>query len=725
MASFQPADNLRSRTFIGMLIAQFLAAFNDQAIHAAAMFFAINTQVMHEAQAITWMPVLFYAPWALFGTVAGFLADRYSKQRSLVFWKVAEVVIALITVAGFWVGRHGHPAVGTYLVLSTVFLMGTHSAFFVPAKYGAMPEILTARMLSRGNGLLESLSFLAVILGTVVGGILSWAFRGNEVLIGLILLGLAIIGALASLLIQRMPAANPTRSFPPYLYGPLVKNIRLLLSSRPLAFAVVGIAFFTFLVAFMRATVYMHGQSQVPPWSELRTSLIVGMVALGIGIGSPLVGFLSGGKVEVGLVPVGAVGMMVATSVAALSLGNTYALIACIILIGFFTGFYLVPLFTLLQHRAPKTSKGDAIATSNFINVTGAILASGVFAMMDYSAIKAGLAPAMHRTGEEVSGTLEKVEYKKGHPCRALVGTEEITATERKRRALPPFRLIHIENGVSEGDDVVVRAYVEGEVTYYKVQSADEDESPVRDKSRLPQPLFLAAGLLTALTLLALWRLQPDVFLRTHLWAQSLFRYRLEVCGMNNVPPRGPAILVTDAPGAEACLRVLSATDRVTHFLMLQENGGPLPGYHLAVLSAGETSPEVWEELARKAKDLLARGEVIGLSLNGSPDRTAALLDELMAGPVVPASGMIRPDGRFILLDELMAGPVVPVVPVHYEAVPRGRRGKERVYIMGGLALPATNHSVEAVRGELERLRLELEHLLEIGAPITEMAEAH
>src|SRR5947209_14412688 len=93
MSTFQPADDLRSRTFIGMLVAQFLAAFNDQAIHAAAMFYAINTGVLHEAQAISLMPILFYAPWAIFGTLAGYLADRYSKQRSLVFWKVAEIVI--------------------------------------------------------------------------------------------------------------------------------------------------------------------------------------------------------------------------------------------------------------------------------------------------------------------------------------------------------------------------------------------------------------------------------------------------------------------------------------------------------------------------------------------------------------------------------------------------------------------------------------------------------
>src|SRR5262249_31017170 len=149
-------------------------------------------------------------------------------------------------------------------------------------------------------------------------------------------------------LIQPMPAANPQRPFPPFLYQPLFNNIRGLLRSRPLAFAVIGIAFFTFIVAFMRATVYMHGESQIPRWSEEKTSLVVGMVALGIGLGSPLVGFLSGGKVEIGLVPVGALGMIFATTIAAAVLGYLPGLIACIILIGFFTGFYIVPLFTLL-----------------------------------------------------------------------------------------------------------------------------------------------------------------------------------------------------------------------------------------------------------------------------------------------------------------------------------------------------------------------------------------
>src|SRR5207248_8072445 len=123
-------------------------------------------------------------------------------------------------------------------------------------------------------------------------------------------LTLAIFGALASLLIQKMPAANPNRPFPTNLFKPLWVNLQAMWKSRPLRLALMGLAFFTFLVAYMRSTVYMHGESQVPQWSELKTSVIVGMTAIGISIGGLVAGFLSGGKVELGLVPFGALGMI-------------------------------------------------------------------------------------------------------------------------------------------------------------------------------------------------------------------------------------------------------------------------------------------------------------------------------------------------------------------------------------------------------------------------------
>src|SRR5262245_48998827 len=130
---FQPSDTLKNRTFVGLIISQFLAGFNDQAIHAASMFYAIDFGTLTDAEAISLMPILFYAPWAIFCTLAGYLADRFSKQKAIVIWKFAEVGICLLALAGFYLGTVHQDPLGPQLVLSTVFLMGTHAAFFAPA----------------------------------------------------------------------------------------------------------------------------------------------------------------------------------------------------------------------------------------------------------------------------------------------------------------------------------------------------------------------------------------------------------------------------------------------------------------------------------------------------------------------------------------------------------------------------------------------------------------
>ncbi len=512
---------IRSRTFVGLLAAQFLAAFNDQAIHAAAMFFAINSQAMTERDAISLMPILFYAPWAIFCTVAGWLADRYSKRTSLVAWKVAEVGITAIALLGFWLGS----PVGPWIVLGCVFLMGTHSAFFVPAKYGIMPEILPPEQLSKGNGLLESLSFLAVILGTVSGGVLSYMFLRDEVVIGAILLALAIVGAAASLLIRPVAAADPGKPFPRYVYGPLWSNLRKLVKGKALRVALLGLVFFTFVVAFMRATVYMLGESHNPRWDELKTSAVVGTVALGIGFGSPLAGWLSGKKVELRLVPIGAIGMILGCMGAAVFLDRVPVLIGCIVCIGFFTGFYLVPLFTLLQQAAPKASKGDMIATSNFANVTGAILASVLFFGVVFASQRTGLAPEITGREQLGSGELTKFEQRHGRPVFFEVTTSDrskITGGKDPKkpegsRSLEevarhifepqPRDVLEVDRAVkATGMAVDVSRYKVGDVLHYDLMPAGVPPDPDYDQRRLPKLLFLGAGGMTLLILIALWR---------------------------------------------------------------------------------------------------------------------------------------------------------------------------------------------------------------------------
>jgi MFS family permease len=571
-----PADTLATRTYLGLLVAQFLAAFNDQAIHAAAMFFAINTQTLSEKAAISLMPIMFYAPWALFCTLAGYLADRFSKRSTLVAWKAAEVGICALALFGFWLGTGGrHPHWGAWVVLSTVFLMGTHSAFFVPAKYGIMPEILQPQLLSRGNGILESLSFLAVILGTVSGGVMSFIFLRREANIGLVLVFLAGVGALASLLIRPVPAANPGLRFPPYLYGPLLKSLRALFTSRPLSFAVIGIAFFTFIVAFMRATVYMFGESQNPRWDELKTSVVVGTVALGVGLGSPLAGYLSGRKVELGLIPIGATGMILGCVLAGFSLGYIPGLVACTILIGVCTGFYLVPLFTLLQYRAPKASKGDMVATSNFINVTGATAASVLFIGLVDLAEWTEFIPRLEQTDRVAEGRLDDLAMLRGRPVYFAVGELAVgrkpTEAERhlhvwdhlfgpKPARLPPE--IEIDREVQVENQVVVSHYVLGPVDHYVVRPAGKPMEPEHDARHLPRFLFLGAGIMTFGVLLVLWWRVRDLPLRAAALVRSAAGPRLTPEGLTRLPGDGPVVLLIETTDPAALRAIHSAVDR-------------------------------------------------------------------------------------------------------------------------------------------------------------------
>jgi MFS family permease len=574
-----PADTLRNRTFVGLLIAQFLAAFNDQAIHAAAMFFAINRKTLTAAQAISLMPILFYAPWALFVTLAGYFADHFSKRSALIFWKLVEIGIMAIATLGFWMGTHGNAA-GAWVVLACVFLMGMHSAFFVPAKYGAMPEILQPQLLSRGNGLLESLSFLAVILGTVCGGLLSDYFddENQQYYIGAVLFGLAVIGAAASFLIQRLPAANKHRPFPAYIYSPIVESLRTIWNSRPLTFAVIGIAFFTFMVSFMRATVYMLGESQNPQWSESWTSIVVGFTSVGIFIGSPLAGLLSGRKVELGLVAIGAGGMSLAAVGAALSIDRVIGLVACIMGIGFFTGFYLVPLFTLLQHRAPKTSKGDVVATSNFLNVTGAIAATVMFYLVVSAFQRFGLAEKIVPTDGYAAGALTDIQFRDGMAIRLTVDTDDgprrIPAAG-ERAVIDITRSIPAQVDPDAPPKVVVARYQKKGIEHYLVRTEGEDLAPVYDNSHLPQYLFVGAGATALLTLGLLWFQMPDLFSRAGWVLRSLGAVRLRAFGTDHVPANGPVVLTTNCRDEAACHNVVAATERSVHFIRnkLSEDG--------------------------------------------------------------------------------------------------------------------------------------------------------
>ncbi len=462
--TFRQSPTLKSRSYIGLVVSQFLAAFNDQASHIVAFFYAtdmlvryVNLPHLDTKAVVSIVTACFITPFFLFSPLAGVLADKYSKRSIIVAWKLAEVGIMSLALVGFLLPHaagfiHASPRLlavaSSVLLVSIVFLMGTHSAFFIPAKYGMMPEILHTSVLSRGNGLLEGTSFLANILGTVLGGLLYGLVKskidisadlnvlhpGNEWIIGVLLLVLAVLGATASFMIERIPAAAPDKKLILEPLTPMKHNVGVLRRSRSLVLATVGIAFFLFMTLFLRQSLLFQGElaeevalankmprtvpahvrealtgtaspeegsvnltdvvtgaeettnaSSKATKTEFEVAFLIGIVGLGVGIGCALAGYFSGNRLELGLVPIGLTLLILNTALMAVLVPDKMKMVACLIAIGAAAGFYIVPLYTLLQHRSPKDSKGSLVATSNFFNVTGGLIAVIVFFLVTWS----------------------------------------------------------------------------------------------------------------------------------------------------------------------------------------------------------------------------------------------------------------------------------------------------------------------------------------------------
>ncbi len=365
-----------------------------------------------------------------------------------------------------------------------------------------------------------------------------------------------------------MAASNPDLRFPKYIYGPIVRIVREILTIRSLRFAVVGIAFFTFIVAFMRAVVYMLGESRNPRWNELQTSMIVGSVALGIGLGSPLAGWFSGRKVELGLLPLGSLGMMFGCILAALFLQQIPLLILSIILIGFSTGFYLVPLFTLLQHRSPKSSKGEMIAGSNFINISGAILASILFYVIVAIGQSTGLVPEIPFEDNIAQGELTRIELMLGRPVYLEIQTptgkltlgKELPPSKQKpsfqrmifgsKREAARREVLHLERNLHaksfdlDGSQVIVATYTLGDVKHYLIRDQQAKAKKVYDQRQLPSFLFMGAGLCTFIMFLLLVALLPELFKRTYWFCYQLKSKSILVEGLEQLPLRTGALLL-------------------------------------------------------------------------------------------------------------------------------------------------------------------------------------
>ena len=355
-----------SSGFWNLMFTQFQGAFSDNALRWLVIFPVLASATLSDAEKdgfASHASLLFAVPFLLFSTVGGWMADRFSKRSVMIGVKLGEIAIMLFAALALKLDTQS-------LQLIAICLMGIHSTFFAPAKYGVMPEVLPPGKLSAGNGVLELLTFIGIILGTFAGGWLAEALVHREGLSGLMLAALAAVGFVASLGIAKVPAADPTKKFNPNIVGEIWNNLRVMKADLDLWRANWGHTMFFFVATLVQINLALYAQ-KVFHLRPTEQAWLQAALSLGIGVGSMLAGKLSRGRIEYGLIPPGAALM----AVAGFALGwpgisKTGFEIALAVL-GLGGGLFIVPIVSVLQHRPSPTMKGAVQGAASWLSWVG------------------------------------------------------------------------------------------------------------------------------------------------------------------------------------------------------------------------------------------------------------------------------------------------------------------------------------------------------------------
>ena len=371
---------LGKRRFLPFFVTQLLGAFNDN-IFKQSLILAILYKLAISGDKTIYVnlcALLFILPFFLFSALGGQFGEKFAKDSLIRAIKLAEVGIMAVGALGFFLDN-------LWLLLAALFAMGTHSALFGPVKYSILPQALREQELVGGNALVEMGTFLAILAGTIGAGIMMSTERYEPIVAAAILIT-ASLGYLASRGIPRAAAAMPELKLDWNIFSQSWVILRLGLGQRPsVSRSLVGNSWFWFLGA-----VYL---TQIPAYSkdllfgdESVVTLILTVFSIGIAMGSMLCERLSGGKVEVGLVPFGSIGLTVFGILlwwhsggfpqaaaphdwlAVISVPQAWLILADIFGIGLFGGFYIVPLYALIQSRTAENERARVIAANNILN---------------------------------------------------------------------------------------------------------------------------------------------------------------------------------------------------------------------------------------------------------------------------------------------------------------------------------------------------------------------
>jgi acyl-[acyl-carrier-protein]-phospholipid O-acyltransferase/long-chain-fatty-acid--[acyl-carrier-protein] ligase len=355
--------------FWALIGTQFQGAFSDNTLKWLVSFLVLETAASKEERDLWFVlivPLLFSVPFLLFSIPGGFLADKFSKRSVTIGTVVGQLAVMVLATWALAQGRLGWAGVA-------LFLMSTLGAIFGPTKYGLLPELLPESKLSRGNGIIEFLTLLAAILAALAGGYLAHVFHGRQVWSGVIFLVLAVVGLLISLGISRVPPADPGRRFDWNVPREFFSEVRHMSGDRPLLTAVVANTFFWFLGSLLLLNIVLYG-ADILHLDETRSSYLLAGLSMGIGLGSLAAGFVSGKKIQMGMVLPGLAGVLLMAALLSWRGIGFATVLGCLILLGFAGGFFVVPINALIQRRPASTEKGRTIAVANMLSFIGVAL---------------------------------------------------------------------------------------------------------------------------------------------------------------------------------------------------------------------------------------------------------------------------------------------------------------------------------------------------------------
>ncbi len=399
------ADNqftlLKQRRFLPFFLTQALGALNDNVFKNALLImiaFKGGAELgMDSGILVNAASILFILPFFLFSATFGQLADKFEKSASIRRIKALEIVIMLLAVAALYSGN-------LYLMIGVLFLLGTQSAAFGPIKHGILPQNLSRAELTGGNGLVEMGTFLSILLGTLLGGILISLENNSLVLLSAALLLIAACGYGSARQIPTAPAVDPELKIN---WNPVTQTYRTFkfIGENPaVKKCILGIAWFWFYGSVFLAQIPNYTQYTLGG-DESVTTLILAAFSVGIGLGSLVCNKLSAGRIEPGIVPLGAFGLSLFTI--HLFLGNSASdmqpvmgaaefvqqwanlrILLDIVLIGMFGGIFTVPLYAMVQNRSERSHISRVVSGGNILNAFFMVL-SGLYAIvliaMDFS----------------------------------------------------------------------------------------------------------------------------------------------------------------------------------------------------------------------------------------------------------------------------------------------------------------------------------------------------